>query len=49
MTTSPGGKTLTTLSFASNRVDWQRAAVLFCALGIAYLLLLRVQTEKEFV
>ena len=46
MTASPDGKALGWLSFTSNRVDWQRAVVLFCALGIAYLLLLRVQLRK---
>ena len=46
MTTSPGGKALAWLSFALPRVDWQRGVVLFCALGIAYLLLLRVQLRK---
>ncbi len=46
VTASPGREALTTFSFALYRVDWQRAVVLFCALGIAYLLLLRVQLRK---
>ena len=46
MTASPDGKPLVWLSLASNRIDWQRAVVLFCALGIAYLLLLRVQLRN---
>jgi hypothetical protein len=46
MTSSPGGKVLTWLALSTNRVDWPRAVVLFCALGIAYLLLLRVQLRK---
>jgi hypothetical protein len=46
MTPSPGGNALVWLLFAPNRVDWQRAVVLFCALGIAYLLLLHVQLRN---
>jgi hypothetical protein len=46
MTASPDGKPLVWLSLASNRIDWQRAVVLFCALGIAYLLLLRAQLRN---
>ena len=43
---SPGGKAPATFILASTQVDWQRAVVLFCALGIAYLLLLRVQPRN---
>lgn len=46
VTDSPGGKALTMLSFTLHRADWERAVVLFCVLGIAYLLLLRMQPWK---